>query len=67
MLQNFPSLTENSFLGQRGNLINIQLKPDARPKFFKARRVPHGFADLVHGALSDMVHNKMLKPVEPSD
>lgn len=67
ILNKFPSLTSRTLEGHKGTPIHIELKENAQPKFFKARRIPYGLQEAAMDALKSMVQQKMLTPVDQSD
>ncbi|KMQ89188.1 hypothetical protein RF55_11202 [Lasius niger] len=67
ILKKFPSLTLKTLEGHKGTPIHIELKDNAHPKFFKARRIPYGLQEAAMDALKSMVQQKMLTPVNQSD
>ncbi|KAJ8348953.1 hypothetical protein SKAU_G00275420 [Synaphobranchus kaupii] len=47
--------------------IKLNLKPDSRPKFFKARTVPYAIKPKVEAELEALVKSGVLEPVRQSD
>uniref|UniRef100_A0A2H1V9U2 SFRICE_009183 n=1 Tax=Spodoptera frugiperda TaxID=7108 RepID=A0A2H1V9U2_SPOFR len=51
----------------RGKPVSIHLKPNAHPKFLKARPVPYAIKDRVEKEIDRLVAENVLKPVSYSD
>ncbi|XP_024875933.1 uncharacterized protein LOC112457238 [Temnothorax curvispinosus] len=67
LLGKYPGVLQKDLSRHSGTLINIELKAEHIPKFFKARRVPYGLIEPVNKALAEMVEQGMLTPVNQSD
>lgn len=62
----YPTVfTEEIGIFNRGH-ISINLKPDAQPKFIRARPLPHAMKELVEVELDRLVKNGIIEPVDYS-
>ncbi|XP_015124154.1 uncharacterized protein K02A2.6-like [Diachasma alloeum] len=67
IVDKFPGLMAETPSGHAGKPIHIQIKTECKPKFFKARRIPLGMAEMVYEALGDMEKQNMITPTDQSD
>lgn len=67
LLGKYGEVFKNELGTYRGAAVTIQLKPNAVPKFLKARPVPYAIKDRVEKEIDRLVEEKVLRPVAFSD
>lgn len=67
LLEKYASVFEPGLGQYTGPPVQLRLKPDARPRFFKARSVPFALRSKVEAQLDKEIEQGVLKPVSSSD
>ena len=67
VLSEFTEVFDGRLGELKGHRVHIQLKPDARPRFIKARPVPYAIKDEIGRELDRLVEQGVYQPISHSD
>ena len=67
VLSEFTEVFDGRLGELKGHRVHIQLKPDARPRFIKARPVPYAIRDEIGRELDRLVEQGVYQPISHSD